>query len=47
MQVLRRQKHFMMVWTGLFITAFKYRPDSRWGVMLQAGYDSRKGDFDK
>src|SRR5687767_10105757 len=22
-----------------------YRPDSRWGIMLQAGYDSRKGSF--
>ncbi len=24
-----------------------HRPDSRWGVMLQAGYDSRKGNFDR
>lgn len=24
-----------------------HRPESRWGVMLQAGYDSRKGAFDK
>lgn len=24
-----------------------HRPDSRWGVMLQAGYDSRKGKFDQ
>lgn len=24
-----------------------HRPDSRWGIMLQAGYDSRKGKFDK
>nr|MBA3705808.1 flagellar motor protein MotB [Bacteroidota bacterium] len=22
-----------------------HRPDSRWGVMLQAGYDNRKGKF--
>jgi len=22
-----------------------HRPDSRWGIMLQAGYDSRKGSF--
>lgn len=22
-----------------------HRPDSRWGVMLQAGYDNRKGEF--
>jgi hypothetical protein len=49
MQVLHRQKHFMMVlgWT-FHCTALEYRPaDSRWGVMLQAGYDSRKGDFDR
>jgi hypothetical protein len=33
---------------GLFIAPLlEYRPaDSRWGVMLQAGYDS-KGDFDQ
>jgi hypothetical protein len=38
----------MMV-LGLFIAPLlEYRPaDSRWGVMLQAGYDSRKGDFDQ
>ena len=24
-----------------------HRPDSRWGIMLQAGYDSRKGKFDQ
>lgn len=24
-----------------------HRPDSRWGVMLQAGYDNRKGKFDQ
>lgn len=24
-----------------------HRPESRWGVMLQAGYDSRKGNFDE
>jgi hypothetical protein len=46
LQVLRRQKHFMMVWT-FHCTAFRVSPDSRWGVMLQAGYDSRKGDFDQ
>ncbi|MFV8336683.1 OmpA family protein [Flavobacterium sp. RSP29] len=35
--------------TGLFIAPLlEYRPaDSRWGVMLQAGYDSRKGSFDQ
>lgn len=35
--------------TGLFIAPLlEYRPaDSRWGVMLQAGYDSRKGAFDQ
>lgn len=35
--------------TGLFIAPLiEYRPaDSKWGVMLQAGYDSRKGDFDQ
>ncbi|MEZ7506491.1 outer membrane beta-barrel protein [Flavobacterium sp. Arc2] len=34
---------------GLFIAPLlEYRPaDSRWGVMLQAGYDSRKADFDQ
>ena len=34
---------------GLFIAPLlEYRPaDSRWGVMLQAGYDSRKGAFDQ
>ena len=24
-----------------------HRPDSRWGIMLQAGYDNRKGKFDQ
>jgi outer membrane protein OmpA-like peptidoglycan-associated protein len=24
-----------------------HRPDSRWGIMLQAGYDSRRGKFDQ
>lgn len=35
--------------TGLFIAPLlEYRPaDSKWGVMLQAGYDSRKGSFDQ
>ncbi|MDI6033450.1 OmpA family protein [Flavobacterium sp. LB2P84] len=35
--------------TGLFIAPLlEYRPaDSRWGIMLQAGYDSRKGSFDQ
>lgn len=35
--------------TGLFIAPLlEYRPaDSRWGVMLQAGYDNRKGKFDQ
>ncbi|MFV8369901.1 OmpA family protein [Flavobacterium sp. LB2R40] len=35
--------------TGLFVAPLlEYRPaDSRWGVMLQAGYDSRKGTFDQ
>ncbi len=35
--------------TGLFIAPLlEYRPaDSRWGVMLQAGYDNRKGTFDQ
>jgi outer membrane protein OmpA-like peptidoglycan-associated protein len=34
---------------GLFIAPLlEYRPaDSRWGVMLQAGYDNRKGSFDQ
>ena len=34
---------------GLFIAPLiEYRPaDSRWGVMLQAGYDSRRGSFDQ
>jgi hypothetical protein len=34
---------------GLFIAPLlEYRPaDSRWGVMLQAGYDSRRGAFDQ
>ncbi|MFV8343016.1 OmpA family protein [Flavobacterium sp. XS2P39] len=34
---------------GLFIAPLlEYRPaDSRWGFMLQAGYDSRKGSFDQ
>lgn len=34
---------------GLFIAPLlEYRPaHSRWGIMLQAGYDSRKGDFDQ
>jgi outer membrane protein OmpA-like peptidoglycan-associated protein len=34
---------------GLFIAPLlEYRPaDSRWGVMLQAGYDNRKGKFDQ
>ncbi|MFV5692121.1 OmpA family protein [Flavobacterium sp. LT1R49] len=34
---------------GLFIAPLlEYRPaDSRWGVMLQAGYDNRKGTFDQ
>ncbi|RTY87312.1 OmpA family protein [Flavobacterium sp. RSP15] len=33
---------------GLFIAPLvEYRPaDSRWGIMFQAGYDSRKGSFD-
>lgn len=35
--------------TGLFIAPLlEYRPaTSRWGVMLQAGYDNRKGKFDQ
>lgn len=34
---------------GLFIAPLlEYRPaDSRWGLMLQAGYDNRKGSFDQ
>ncbi|WP_426094490.1 OmpA family protein [Flavobacterium sp. DSR2-3-3] len=34
---------------GLFVAPLlEYRPaTSRWGVMLQAGYDSRKGSFDQ
>jgi outer membrane protein OmpA-like peptidoglycan-associated protein len=34
---------------GLFIAPLvEYRPaDSKWGVMLQAGYDNRKGSFDQ
>lgn len=34
---------------GLFVAPLlEYRPaDSRWGVMLQAGYDSRRGTFDE
>jgi outer membrane protein OmpA-like peptidoglycan-associated protein len=34
---------------GLFIAPLlEYRPaDSRWGIMLQAGYDSRNGSFDQ
>ena len=34
---------------GLFVAPLlEYRPaDSKWGVMLQAGYDSRKGSFDQ
>lgn len=34
---------------ALFIAPLiEYRPaDSRWGLMLQAGYDSRKGSFDQ
>lgn len=35
--------------TGLFIAPLlEYRPaDSKWGVMLQTGYDNRKGKFDQ
>lgn len=35
--------------TGLFVAPLIefHRPDSRWGLMLQAGYDSRKGAFDQ
>ena len=34
---------------GLFVAPLlEYRPaNSKWGVMLQAGYDSRKGTFDQ
>ncbi|PWA07313.1 OmpA family protein [Flavobacterium psychrotolerans] len=34
---------------GLFVAPLLefHRPDSRWGVMLQAGYDNRKGKFDQ
>ncbi len=34
---------------GLYVAPLMefHRPDSRWGIMLQAGYDSRKGKFDK
>jgi hypothetical protein len=34
---------------GLFIAPLlEYRPaDSKWGVMLQAGYDNRRGSFDE
>jgi hypothetical protein len=36
-----------MGWTFL-LHFLEYRPaTSRWGVMLQAGYDSRKGSFDQ
>lgn len=33
--------------TGLYVAPLLefHRPDSRWGIMLQAGYDSRKGKF--
>ncbi|MBG6111590.1 outer membrane protein OmpA-like peptidoglycan-associated protein/opacity protein-like surface antigen [Flavobacterium sp. CG_23.5] len=35
--------------TGLYIAPLLefHRPESRWGFMLQAGYDSRKGKFDQ
>lgn len=35
--------------TGLYIAPLLefHRPESRWGFMLQAGYDSRKGTFDQ
>lgn len=35
--------------TGLYLAPLVefYRPDSRWGAMFQAGYDSRKGSFDQ
>jgi outer membrane protein OmpA-like peptidoglycan-associated protein len=34
---------------GLFVAPLIefHRPDSKWGVMLQAGYDNRSGDFDQ
>lgn len=34
---------------GLYLAPLMefHRPDKRWGIMLQAGYDSRKGKFDK
>jgi outer membrane protein OmpA-like peptidoglycan-associated protein len=34
---------------GLFVSPLiEYRrPDSRWGAMLQVGYDSRRGEFDQ
>ncbi len=34
---------------GLFIAPLieYHRPDSRWGIILQAGYDSRKGSWDQ
>lgn len=34
---------------GLYIAPLVefHRPDSRWGFMLQAGYDNRQGDFDE
>ncbi|RPH30064.1 MAG: flagellar motor protein MotB [Bacteroidales bacterium] len=34
---------------GLYIAPLMefHRPDSRWGIMLQAGFDNRKGKFDK
>ncbi len=34
---------------GLFIAPLMefHRPDSRWGFMLQAGYDNRKAKFDQ
>jgi hypothetical protein len=37
-------KRFIWFWAGLFIAPLlEYRPaDSRWGVMLQAGYDAVK-----
>jgi hypothetical protein len=43
MQVLL-PKNISWIWDWTFIAPLlEYRPaDSRWGVMLQAGYDSRK-----
>lgn len=34
---------------GLFVAPLieYYRPETRWGFMLQAGYDNRKGTFDQ